>query len=392
MPKYAYKLISSLSKHNKRRREINKSLLKATDVTNSLTVLEHNNVFEVDSTSLCQNNPNIIVNENLYERVEAVELINCSVLQESEKVFNKIILDKKVSEKQSFQSKLASFIVSSRLARNNATELLKLLKSVDNLDCIKSLPTDSRTLLSNLRSNNINIISVGGGQYIHFGIKHGLINLYNTESNVNQLSVIELWFNIDGLPVDKRGSSFWPILCGLCINESIKPFIVGSYFGFKKPSSVNEYLSEFVEELNEILANGLQINNLILNVRIKGIITDAPARTFIKQVKGHSGYFGCEKCEEEGEYLSGSLSFPGYKAQLRTDESFSNEEHLIGTSPLLSITGLGLISCIPLDYMHLCSLGIMKKYCNLFLKELEWKMLVIILNCLKTRLYQRIKK
>ncbi|KAL4127356.1 hypothetical protein QTP88_011530 [Uroleucon formosanum] len=30
-------------------------------------------------------------------------------------------------------------------------------------------------------------------------------------------------------------------------------------------------------------------------------------------------------------------------------------------SPLLKITGLGLVSCIPLDYMHLCLLGIMKK-------------------------------
>jgi len=119
---------------------------------------------------------------------------------------------------------------------------------------------------------------------------------------VNQLSVIELWFNIDGLPIDKRGSSFWPILCGLCINDSIKLFIVGSYFGLKKPSSINEYLSEFFEELNELLTNGLQIIDLISNVHIKGIIDDAPVRAFIKQVKGHSGYFGCEKCEEEGEY------------------------------------------------------------------------------------------
>ncbi|CAI6361616.1 unnamed protein product [Macrosiphum euphorbiae] len=83
---------------------------------------------------------------------------------------------------------------------------------------------------------------------------------------------------------------------------TIKLFIVGSYFGLKKPSSINEYLSEFFEELNELLTNGLQIIDLILNVHIKGIIDDAPARAFIKQVKGHSGYFGCEKCEEEGEY------------------------------------------------------------------------------------------
>lgn len=206
MPKYAYQPSISLSKHTKRRREINKSFLKANDVTNSSIVFKHN-VFEVDSTSLCQYNPYVIVNKNLNEKVaEPVEFINCSVLQESENNSNKINIDECVSEKQSFQSKLASLVISSRLARNNATELLKLLKSVDNLDCLKLLPMDSRTLLSTPRSNNINIISISGGQYIHFDIVNGLTSLYNTESNVNQLSIIELWFNNYGLPIDKRGS------------------------------------------------------------------------------------------------------------------------------------------------------------------------------------------
>lgn len=152
----------------------------------------------------------------------------------------------------------------------------------------------------------------------------------------------------------------------------MKPFIVGSYFGIKKPSCADEYLSQFIEELNKILTNGFQFNNLILKVHIKGIFANAPARAFIKQVKGHSGYFGCEKCEEEGEYLSGSLSFPGFTARLQNDDSFvnrSNEEHHIGTSPLLKINGFGLISGIPLYYMHLCCLGIMKKILRLILKD-----------------------
>ena len=157
MPKYAYKPSSSLSKHTKRRREIKKSLLKATDVTNSSIVFEHN-VFEVDSTSLSQYNPNTVVNKNLYERVEPVDFINCeincNVLQESENNSNKIDLDKCISDKRSCQSKLASLFISSRLARNDATESLKLLKSVDNLECLKSLPMDSRTLLSTPSSYN----------------------------------------------------------------------------------------------------------------------------------------------------------------------------------------------------------------------------------------------
>lgn len=67
---------------------------------------------------------------------------------------------------------------------------------------------------------------------------------------------------------------------------------------------------------------GVQVNNSTsLNVKIKGLIADAPARAFLKQIKSFSGYFGCEKCIEEGEYLSGSVCLPKGTAQLRTDKS-----------------------------------------------------------------------
>lgn len=60
----------------------------------------------------------------------------------------------------------------------------------------------------------------------------------------------------------------------------------------------------------------------------------------------------------------GNLSFANNKAELHTDDSFVrclNEKLHIGDSPLLNIPGLGVVTCIPLDYMHLCCLGIMKK-------------------------------
>jgi len=125
----------------------------------------------------------------------------------------------------------------------------------------------------------------------------------------------------------------------------VKLFIVGAFFGSKKPFNVDEYLSSFITDINDLLEHVLQFNNNSLKIKVKGIIADAPARAFIKQVKGHSGYFGCEKCIEEGDYiLSGSVSFPNGNAQLRTDESFNsyfNEEHHIGVSSLLRISGLG---------------------------------------------------
>jgi len=213
---------------------------------------------------------------------------------------------------------------------------------------------------------------IGGGEYVHFGISTGLLHILKHFIPVKNLSILNLWFNIDGLPIDKKGKSFWPILCAICFESNImKPFIVGAYFGSKKPYNVQEYLYAFVEELNYLLEHGLAIDDTTINIHIKGIVADAPARAFIKQVKGHSGYFACEKCIEEGIYLSGSISFPNGTAQLRTDESFvscSNEEHHIGVSPLLEISSFGLVSSIPLDYMHLCCLGIMKKILNFMVR------------------------
>lgn len=174
MPKYTFKPICNLSKHTKRQRERNKLLLQTTriDDTNDSIVLKHNTSFEIASVQLTQHDSNTLVPEN----ISPTDMIQNSLILEVESNSNETNNNNSLI---TFQKKLASFIVSSRLARKNATELLKLLKSVDDLNCLKSLPTDSRTLLSTPRSNDINIMSVIGGQYIHFGILNGLNYLYS---------------------------------------------------------------------------------------------------------------------------------------------------------------------------------------------------------------------
>jgi len=44
----------------------------------------------------------------------------------------------------------------------------------------------------------------------------------------------------------------------------------------KKLYSVLEYLQTFVEEINNLVALGLTIDGISLNIKIKGIITDTP--------------------------------------------------------------------------------------------------------------------
>ena len=132
---------------------------------------------------------------------------------------------------------------------------------------------------------------------------------------------------------------------------------------------MEEYLGKFVDEVKLLEINGLSYDNCVYNIRINSFVCDAPARAFIKNIKGHSGYYGCEKCIQEGEY-HGKITFPELNSVLRSDESFhtmKQEEHHKGPSPLTALS-LGMVSQFPLDYMHLVCLGVMKRFLHVWLR------------------------
>jgi hypothetical protein len=43
------------------------------------------------------------------------------------------------------------------------------------------------------------------------------------------------------------------------------------------------------------MQRGILINGNYKPFRVIGYICDAPAQTLVKQIKGHTGYFSCEK-------------------------------------------------------------------------------------------------
>jgi len=57
----------------------------------------------------------------------------------------------------------------------------------------------------------------------------------------------------------------------------------------------------------------------LLPVRIEAFKCDAPARQFLKAIKGHTGYFSCERCTVEGSYISSRVVFEDLNATLRED-------------------------------------------------------------------------
>lgn len=269
--------------------------------------------------------------------------------------------------------KLRKWAIENNIRLFALSQLLKILKANGH----PSLPIDARTLLKTPKK--VDVFKMGSGECWYGGLKDKLINLCKKRNCSN---VLELTIHIDGTPVYKSSKSeFWPIQCDVKGIE-MKSFFVQLYNGSAKPDSAELFIRPLLNELHDLLSNGLPVttngHTTIYEVRIDKFILDAPARAFLKCIIGHSGYFSCERCEEEGVYLckvernvketkkkknAGHVCLIGTNAALRTDESFrsqENKEHHHDDSPLEELP-IDMIRDIPLEYLHLILYGIMKR-------------------------------
>jgi hypothetical protein len=147
--------------------------------------------------------------------------------------------------------------------------------------------------------------------------------------------------------------------------DSCKPFVVALYYGVEKPP-LEQFLHDFVTEMKSLLERGINFKGQHLHIAISSFVCDAPACASLKNIKPHNAYFACEKCITEGKL--GKMCYPDLFAPLRTDASFNSmlyEEHHYGPTPLAQLP-IGLVSQVPLDYMHLVCLGIVKKLIKLW--------------------------
>ncbi|XP_029341008.1 uncharacterized protein LOC115033119 [Acyrthosiphon pisum] len=203
------------------------------------------------------------------------------------------------------------------------------------------------------------------GLYWHNGLKKCLVKyltvINQQENESNQLDLI---INIDGLPISKSSNSqFWPILGSIFKTNYV--FQIGLYNGYnKKPSDIHQYLDDFISETNQLIGSGLTYKGQQYNVCVKIVCADAPAKAYIMNVKHHSGYSSCSKCDVEGEYIRNRVCFPDFIGNKRTDIDFlehKDTDYHQGTSPLEKLQDFGLVSNVPYDYLHLVNLGVFKK-------------------------------
>ena len=153
------------------------------------------------------------------------------------------------------------------------------------------------------------------------------------------------------MPIFKSTNvQLWPILCKF---HFFNPFLVVLYCGNSKPSSPDDFFCDFLEKYSRLKESGVAVYGVVFNVRLLFFTFDVPARQFLKCVKGHSGYYSCERCPS------------------RTDQLFNQYDyHPVHQLSRCTLPDYGIlcVSEFVLDYMHLVCLGVTRRMLT-FMKE-----------------------
>ena len=270
-----------------------------------------------------------------------------------------------------FQLRLARWATSNSITHTALDALLVLLRGSDFVD-IMCLPRTARTLLGTPRATpndpdedpNLMFLDVAKA------IKDNFL-LYPAEVR-RQTETIPIAMNVDGMPMNKSTKKqLWPVLCSIELDPPVV-FPLTLTQGGTKPKDL-DFLERTVDSLNEVLQAGLVIGDRTLAVRVKYIVCDAPARATVKCVKYFNGYYGCDRCDQKGEYTRLDGKTRGRQTyqmttglHLRTDAGFRariQPQYHTGPipSPFLRLPHVDMVRDFPVDYMHQLCLGVMRK-------------------------------
>lgn len=123
----------------------------------------------------------------------------------------------------------------------------------------------------------------------------------------NDTAKLILQINMDGVPLYKsKVLQLWPILVRVLNCKDAKPFAVSLFVGSSKPPSIESFTRPFLNEMKQLMENGIMYEGSNYDVEIRHFCCDAPARQLIKAIAGHCGYEACERCTQRGIYLKGT--------------------------------------------------------------------------------------
>ena len=270
-----------------------------------------------------------------------------------------------VSEEQ--QERTKQFLKEWALEKNPPVATLNQLLTHLNT-FMPNIPKCGTTLKKSC--GKIDVTMVGGGEYYYLTVKDAIDCYMRDYPNSTSVNLI---VNIDGVQAYKsRKHSFWPI--STSINGSA-PYLICLWYGIGKPNDVSQFLQQFIEEMSILLDDGYRNTS----VDLSAFMCDAPAREFLKCIKGHSGYCACERCTVEGIYDTKGVRLLDTTAPLRTDKLFAqhfyNEHHADDhqkavLSPLVALN-FPMVTGFALDAMHLVYLGVVRKLLMYWKKNLS---------------------
>ena len=82
-------------------------------------------------------------------------------------------------------------------------------------------------------------------------------------------------------------------------------------------------MHNFLIDLKKVVKEGFTFENKFFKINLPdAFVCDALARSFLKCVKGHGGYYGCERCIQKEQYYKNRIIYPETEAPLRNDTHF----------------------------------------------------------------------
>lgn len=278
---------------------------------------------------------------------------------------------------ESFISKLRTWAINSNCSHKDLNGLLDLLFEE------KMIPKmGSRTLLQ--APKNIELVKVSNMDCFYYNVLTQLKKTLDgyADEVISSISELRLLLSTDGIKFKKSTRTSWPLLASFA---NLKPDVVFPLMiniGVGHPSNL-EMFEESINQLIPLFNNGFEYKGRDLQLIPAGCICDLPARSYIKNTKGHTGYNSCGKCKIYGKWVGTKVVFPDLVNVPRTDQEFreantkilennykyGNQDHHNGYSPFVKIRQLDMVKGFPNETMHGCSLGIMKRLLELWTKS-----------------------
>lgn len=266
---------------------------------------------------------------------------------------------------KSFKHDIVNYFTRHKISRRARKELLEILNrhGINVPSSVYLLEKNESSVQEGKKSH---VVPLSEGEFTYFSVAENIQFL--VDNKLLHSCEVDMVFNIDGLPVFRSShKALWPILMKVKNCSYSKPMPVASFYGDGKPE-LTSYIEPFVREVSALLQDGFAYKSHNFTFKVSFFTCDAVARSYLACVIGHTGFQGCQYCQQTGVFCKGRVVFPRLNCDKREDISYADfkENNQKSLSPLSAIVGLNS-GFVP-DPMHCVYLGVVRKllgyYCS----------------------------